>query len=399
MGSLRRIVDSAIIVLFALGIGVPMAGGIVGRKARVAYGENRALAPKPALPRDRAALSTFPARFEAYYADRFGFRGTLLGWNSVAKASWLGISPTPKVAIGRDGWLFLAEHAMDEYVAARPLPASLLAEWQATLQARNDWLARRGVHFLVVFAPDTQTIYPEYLPARIHRLGSASRLDQLVDWLGTRSRVPVVDLRDDLRRAKAHERVYQRTGSHWNERGAFVAYQRVIEALRPWYPELSALPREAFEDAVEEGPGSDLARMMGLRDVLPEEYLLLRPRAPRRAHEAAAGFRMPRLAAWRQPRALETADAALPRAIVLRDSFAGALIPFLSEHFARVLYPFTEDLDPVVVERERPGVVIEEFVERRLMRGAPANRPELARAETPDGPRAGDAAVPLATSR
>ena len=42
----------------------------------------------------------------------------------------------------------------------------------------------------------------------------------------------------------------------------------------------------------------------------------------------------------------------------------------------------------MVVERERPGVVIEEFVERRLMRGAPANRPELARAETPDAPRA-----------
>src|SRR5207247_9412646 len=101
MGSLRRIADSAIIVLFALGIGVPMAGGIVGRKARVAYGENRALAPRPALPRDRAALSTFPARFEAYYADRFGFRGTLLRWNSVPKASWLGHPPPPNVALGR----------------------------------------------------------------------------------------------------------------------------------------------------------------------------------------------------------------------------------------------------------------------------------------------------------
>src|SRR5436309_183016 len=90
-------------------------------------------------------------------------------------------------------------------------------------------------------------------PPRFRRLGTPSRLDQVVDWLRTRSRVPVVDLRDDLRQAKAHERVYHRTGSHWNERGAFVAYQRVIEALRQWFPALSALPREAFEDAVEEG--------------------------------------------------------------------------------------------------------------------------------------------------
>src|SRR5439155_8847555 len=91
----------------------------------------------------------------------------------------------------------------------------------------------------------------------------APRRARTSSWTGSaRTRACRSDLRDDLRRAKANERVYQRTGSHWNERGAFVAYQRVIEALRPWYPELSALPREAFEDAVEEGPGSDLARMM-----------------------------------------------------------------------------------------------------------------------------------------
>ena len=399
MSRVRRVADASIIVLFALGIGLPMAGSVLGRKATVAWGEKRALAPKPALPRDRAALATFPARFEAYFADRFGFRGTLLRWNSVAKAGWLGVSPTPKVVIGRDGWLFLAGHAMDDWVAARPLSVSQLAEWQAMLEARNDWLARRGIHFLVVFAPNAQTIYPEYLPPRFRRLGSPSRLDQVVDWLRTRSRVPVVDLRDDLRQAKAHERVYHRTGSHWNERGAFVAYQRVIEALRQWFPALSALPREAFEDAVEEGAGSDLAQAMGLRDVLHEEYLRLRPRAPRRARSVEAGLALPRLPARRQPRALETGDAGLPRAVVLRDSFTGALIPFLSEHFARVLYLFTEDLDPAVVERERPGVVIEEFVERRLMRGAPVNRPALARAEAADGRQAADDSVPVATSR
>ena len=52
-----------------------------------------------------------------------------------------------------------------------------------------------------------------------------------------------------------------------------------------------------------------------------------------------------------------------------------------------------------MVERERPGVVIEEFVERRLMRGAPVNRPALARAEAADGRQAADDSVPVATSR
>ena len=70
-----------------------------------------------------------------------------------------------------------------------------------------------------------------------------------------------------------------------------------------------------------------------------------------------------------------------------------------SEHFARVLYVFTEDLDPGLVERERPGVVIEELVERRLMRRPPVNRSALAQTEAADGRQAADDSVPVATSR
>jgi len=70
-----------------------------------------------------------------------------------------------------------------------------------------------------------------------------------------------------------------------------------------------------------------------------------------------------------------------------------------SEHFARVLYVFTEDLDPGLVERERPGVVIEELVERRLMRRPPVNRSALAQTEVPGGRHVADDSVPVATSR
>ncbi len=69
----------------------------------------------------------------------------------------------------------------------------------------------------------------------------------------------------------------------------------------------------------------------------------------------------------------------LPRALVLQDSFVDTLIPFLSEHFSRMVYltrpglraflqgsrtdPFLETL----VAAENPQVVIDQAVERTLI--------------------------------
>ena len=59
-------------------------------------------------------------------------------------------------------------------------------------------------------------------------------------------------------------------------------------------------------------------------------------------------------------------DGSRPRAVVFRDSFGSALIPFLSEHFSRALYLWQYNVDPDVVLDERPDVVIQEWVGRRL---------------------------------
>src|SRR5262249_34283022 len=63
----------------------------------------------------------------------------------------------------------------------------------------------------------------------------------------------------------------------------------------------------------------------------------------------------------------EHPDKRLPRAVVFRDSFANLLTPLLSEHFRRVVFSRQYTLDSAVIEREKPDVVIHEFVERTLM--------------------------------
>jgi hypothetical protein len=53
---------------------------------------------------------------------------------------------------------------------------------------------------------------------------------------------------------------------------------------------------------------------------------------------------------------------------MFRDSFANALIPFLSESFERIVYVWHPDVNAHVVELERADVVIQEIAERSLGR-------------------------------
>ena len=75
----------------------------------------------------------------------------------------------------------------------------------------------------------------------------------------------------------------------------------------------------------------------------------------------------------------EIDDASLPRAVMFQDSFGHALRPFLSEHFQRAFYSWQVLFDPAVIEGERPGVVLQELVERSLMEDFPPDPDEVTR--------------------
>ena len=102
---------------------------------------------------------------------------------------------------------------------------------------------------------------------------------------------------------------------------------------------------------------------------LTEEDLPLRPRSPRRARIVEPPQPDSRLMDGRL--VTEQTDRSRPRAVVFRDSFGSALIPFLAEHFSRAVYLWQYNVDPDVVRAEHADVVIQEWVGRRLSTLAP----------------------------
>ncbi len=372
-----RAADRLLVVLFLIGIWLPLAGLVLGLDSSFVLNENRRLAERPCWSRDLASLARFPGRFEAYFNDRFGFRKRLIRWLSIVKVEAMGISSSPaSVLVGRRGWLFYTDcGAYDYYRGTDPFNREQLAAWAKMFQERHDWLAERGIRYLVVVAPNKDTIYPELMPGSVNRVRWRSRLDQLTAYLRDHTTVSVVDLKEPMLRAKAQDILYFRTDTHWNTRGGYVAYREILGALSAWFPALAPLPPSDFHPHTFPSLGGDLAGMLGLADRLPEVGYDLSALVPRSARRQPAECRMPPgVPEFQLPFAMECGDPRLPRAIMFRDSFSGAILPLISEHFRRIVYAWKYTLDRDLVERERPDVVIQELVERALMWNLPEYR-------------------------
>ena len=355
-----------------ISISLPLLGLLFSLDRAFVIQENRKLALRPELKADKKALAEFPARFEAYFNDQFGFRQRLIYWLNVTKVTALGVSPHPKVIFGSNRWLYYGDQDIPYYRAAHPLTQKQLDGWQKRLEERQSWLADRGIPYLVVFAPLKNTVYPEYMPRAYNRIGTTSRLDQLMAHLKVHSGLKVIDLRAAILDEKTRNQVYYRTDTHWNNRGSYVGYTHILKVLSRWFPQFEAIPISAFEEFHHYSePGRDLPSLLGMEPYFWDHYVDMKLTKSGLAHEITPPPPMSKLAARGPDIVYEHPDARLPRAVMFRDSFASWLIPLLSEHFSRIVYTWQYTFDKEIVERENPDVVIQELVERVLMEATP----------------------------
>ena len=363
---IRQKLETCLIAMFVAVIGLPLAGKLLPVEGAFALTENRRPAALPTIqlggPGWGYSMVSFPRRFERYWNDSFAFRWYLIRAHSLAKLA-LGVSPSPKALVGRDGYLFYAaEQSVDYFRGVKPFTPEDLARWREDLEARRTWLAERGIRYLVVVAPNKETIYPEYMPEALKPVRTESRLDQLLaDLRLHHSEVHVVDLREPLRMAKRSERVYHKTDTHWNDAGALVASGEILSRVKIWFPEVDPTPAPGAV-VKRSAPGGDLARILALEDRFPEERIDWVPSVPVRARQSQVSD-----SRSGDITAMECDGCIGPRVIMNQDSFNTNLAPLLAEHFSRIVLVDGSRLDRPLIEREKPQLVIQEFVERALM--------------------------------
>jgi alginate O-acetyltransferase complex protein AlgJ len=368
---IRALKNSVLSGLFLLGIWLPTLDGFFQWDHSPQPNENRRLAQipefRPQLPRSRE----FFVGLEAYFSDHFGFRKQLIHWNHQWRFKWFRESRTSLVIEGKNGWHFYSgypnERTLERLRGQSLFDEETLSSWCRLLESRRDWLAKRGIAYLFVVPPDKHTVYPEFLPDWVGPTASHTKLGQFMEYMKTRSNVPVLDLRQVLIEAKKHRRVYQLHDTHWTPEGGFVTYQILIQELAKQLPGLAPLDSTQFSRETVSIPAGDLAALMGRQDLVENNHVTLTPLPPLEKGTFTTDTSILE-GAW--PKHAEPGLTENPRAsgkaILFRDSFSSSWAPYLCYHFNRVVYIWQNHWNPAFIEREKPDVVIDEILERFL---------------------------------
>ena len=376
-----RLTQIIVTVSFLVMLAAPHVVEFAVGRASTASAEKRAIAKRPDSHLILESFSDYAGQFEKYYNDSFGLRDSLIRWNNLLRMWIFDESPVRGVRLGREGWLFYAnEWALEDYENVMPYKPEELASIRKIVEERRAWLEQRGIRFFVMVAPDKHTIYGEYLPPAIHKIGKQSRVDQVVKDLESNPGIEFIDPLEALFRAKPNQRLYHRTDTHWNDYGAFVGYSELMERIALYFPNVRKLSLDDYTVSVSEEEGGDLAGMLSLSDRIKEERIALVPRFIPRAVDGARPYPDPVDTAEYPGRNMvvkETRDPRLPKALVFRDSFSWPLIPFLAESFQSVVFVWTFDFLPDLIEREKPDLVILECVGRYINALARENPAEV----------------------
>ena len=325
----------------------------------VFFRENRKPAPLPRFELRRPLA--FPGQYEAYFNDHFGLRTQMLRAHGRLVLNWFHTSPTPKVIVGRQGWLFLARGSRDPTTrsiitaTSGRSPRQELEAFKNILEERRDWLAAAASITCSCRLPARARSTPSSCP------GPSTRPMPGRAWTSSSSTCPVIpvprllDLRPALLREKQRARIYHKTDTHWNDLGGYFAYREMIGRLREYFPEAAA----HAPGRLHRQPGLHPRRRPG-HHALPAARPL--PRAARRCQAQGPvprphGGSDPGVQAqgpWVRVHASECPGGEIPAAVMVHDSFAQQLHPYLSEHFRRIVYIWDWKLR-FYIPRDREG--------------------------------------------
>jgi len=366
---INRFSASLIAVAFVASLWLPLAGLPARWDGMVEIEEKRSPAPPPAWGKD--PLRTWPDKFLEYFRDNFGLRRDLLYLHNWSRVKIFRTSSSERVILGKDKWLFYTgSNLIDDFQGLTPFSETELDRWRNVIEGRQAWLAERGIRYLFVMVPNKVTIYPEYLPDFYHRKGTDTHADQLAARFARTPGINYLDLRPILREA-GHERlVYYPYETHWNHYGAYLGYREIGARLREWFPGIEPFTLDDFDVRAEKA--STICHMLGIRDKdwgssFAERFHL------RTASAKSVPISVPDTCRSRHgpPVAFEKPDKPR-RLLVFHDSFLqGVPMQALSEHFGRSVWLWLNlelnyECLRLMVDRERPDVVIEQRIERFL---------------------------------
>ena len=332
--------------------------------------EERSLSPLPYSQEAKDAglvttLETFPAQFENWFNDHLPFRNQLLTLHGLTEYKLLKTSSSQSVIVGKDGWLFYKgaqvadEDPIGDYRGTDLFTEEELQKIAANFTAARDELAARGSDFVIYIAPNKERVYSEYMPDMYGEPASYGTMQQVVDYLSANTDLKVVCGYEDLMAFRAENPdtdLYYKYDTHWNNLGAYIGSERLVNALG-----YDFTPLEYVEIEDRHTGSYDLARLIHLGSTLNDcpNYVIsgYTPHPMETVSEDNGKvFRY------------RTTDGTAPggKLFVIGDSFSTMMSPYLACHYQSGYMTFYYHYSHGQLLREEPDAVVYETVERYI---------------------------------
>ncbi len=245
-----------------------------------------------------------------------------------------------QVLLGKEDWLFYKTKTdgdpLADYSGTELFSDELLLSITNNLKDMQSRLAAQGIEFAVMIVPNKEQIYSKYMPDTIIRCSETSRTDLLVQHIEQNSDIKLVYPKDEFIQLADDYPLYYKYDSHWNELGAFVAYQQLMEKLFSEREYLADKTFSSHADTYREH--ADLLDMTGLYTWFGYDDF----------------YSIDGSASEKQDKTV----------LVVGDSCRVALERYFNEGFKNAVIVHRQDYTPSLLNEVKPDIVILEYVER-----------------------------------
>jgi hypothetical protein len=323
--------------------------------------ENRVLDKLPAFSLHSLESGKFASRYESYVSDQFAFRDTWVGAKTDADRA-LGKKDNNGVFLGKDGRL------IERYIS--PLEADLEERIKAILKVDQ---ASPDLRKYMMIVPTAASLLSSELPAYApvgDEMADLNRIHQLLP-----QHIRFVDVYSALS-ARQEQAIFYRTDHHWTTFGAYYAYLELCKSMRIVPHDIATFD---IRQVTHEFYGS-LYSKSGFRHLKPDEIDLFLPKSENKIKViyeddgdiSESLYDMDSLGKKDKYAVFLNGNHALIRIatdgpadkklLVVKDSYANSLIPFLAQHFGEInvvdLRYYEDSLLKLVQERQINDMII-----------------------------------------
>lgn len=310
--------------------------------------ENTVLAEWPSWKNDGEWNQSYLSDMGEYFEDHFAFRQNFVTVNALLRGKLMKTSATDQVVVGTDDWLYYSG-TMNDYQGKDLLTERELYAVVHNLKLMQDYVESHGSWFIFTVAPNKNSLYNENMPY-YYQKGTESNLEKLVPKLAAMG-IHYVDLQELFQ--EQEELLYFKRDSHWNNKGAVLAYNALMDQMGREHETYLNVPYEL--ESIHTG---DLDEMLYPLAAEPEtEYV----------YDKAFGYTYVNEVTDNMDDWIETVNPEKYGSLLMfRDSFGESLLPFMADEVGNGYFSRLVPYNLTQVEQYAPNYVIIERVERRI---------------------------------